>query len=64
MKKTFDAVKMVRDIRDKLYKKTKNRTDKEKMEFHRKQAQELYAELSYKKPRARRHLKNALKSVS
>ena len=49
MKKTFDAIKMVRDIRDNLYKKTKDMTDKEKIEFHRQQAQELYIELGRKK---------------
>lgn len=49
MKKTFDAVKMVRDIRDKLYKKTRNMTDTEKIDFHRRQAQDLYAELGRKK---------------
>ena len=49
MKKTFDAVQMVRDIRDKFYKKTKKMTDKEKIVFHRQQAQELYVELGRKK---------------
>ena len=53
MRKTFDAVKMVRDIRDKLHKKTKKMTEKEKIEFHRQQAQELYAELGRKKPHVR-----------
>lgn len=49
MKKTFDAVKMVRDIRDKLYRKTKGMTDKKKIEFHRLQAQELYLEFGINK---------------
>ena len=49
MKKTFDSVKMVRDIRDQLYKKTKKMTDKEKIEFHQNQAQRLYAQLVHKK---------------
>ena len=53
MRKTFDAVKMVRDIRDKLYRKTRKMTDKEKIEFHRRQARELYAELGCKKPHVR-----------
>ena len=45
MKKTFDAVKMVRDIRDKLYKKTRNMTDKEKIDFYRKRAAEFHDRL-------------------
>ena len=53
MKKTFDAVQMVRNIRNKFYEKTKNMTDKEKIEFHRQQAQAFYKELGYKKPLAK-----------
>ncbi len=55
MKKTFDAVRMVRDIRNKLYRKTKNMTDKEKIEFYRQQAQELYVELGRGKSLAKVH---------
>ena len=49
MKKTFDAVKMVREIRDKMYIKTKRMTFIEKMEFYRQQSQQLHAELDRKK---------------
>ena len=45
MKKTFDAVLMVRQIRDKMHNKTKRMTFEQKMEFYRQQSQELHAEL-------------------
>ncbi|MDO8675271.1 MAG: hypothetical protein Q7K71_04040 [Candidatus Omnitrophota bacterium] len=38
MKKRFDAVKMARDIRDKLQRKTKNMSRKELTEFYRQAA--------------------------
>ena len=49
MKKTFDAMKMVRDIRDAFYKKTRKMTDQEKIEYHHQQADELYKELKIRK---------------
>ena len=49
MKKTFDAVKMVRDIRDKLHNQTKRMTTKEVIEFYHQKATELHAELDRKK---------------
>jgi hypothetical protein len=49
MKKAFDSVKMVRAIRNKFYLKTKTMTNKEKLAYHKQQAQELYAELGFKK---------------
>ena len=49
MKKTFDAVKMVREIRDRMYKQTKRMTFTEKMEFYREKSQRLHAELDRKK---------------
>ncbi len=54
MKKIFDAVKEVRDIRDKLYKKTKNMTRAEKIVFYRNQAQELYTQLRIEKTTGQR----------
>ena len=49
MKKTFDAVKMVREIRDKMYKQTKWMTFSEKMEFYRQKSQKLRSELDCRK---------------
>ena len=49
MKKTFDAVKMVRETRDRLYKKTKWMTFTEKMEFYRQKSQKFHAELGIKR---------------
>ena len=45
MKKKFDAVKMVREIRDNLYKETKRMSSKERIKFYHQQAKEVYAEL-------------------
>ena len=42
-KKKFDAVKMVREIRDKLYEETKDMSDKERIEHIRKDAAEFRA---------------------
>ena len=50
MKKRFDAVKMVREIRNNLYEKTKRMTSKERIDFYRQEAKEFYAELEKKKP--------------
>ena len=48
MKKTFDAVKMVREIRDRLYNQTKRMTFKEKIEFYRQKSRKFQAELGIK----------------
>ncbi len=45
MKKKFDAVQMVRDIRDNLHKKTKRMTAKERIDFYREQAKSFYIDL-------------------
>ncbi len=50
MKKKFDAVQMVREIRDNLYKETKRMTSKERIDFYRQKSKEFYAELGVKKP--------------
>jgi len=44
MKKTFDAVKMVRDIRDKMYQKTKNMSSQELIQYYREAARRVQAE--------------------
>ena len=43
MKKKFDAVKMVREIRDKLSRKTKNMSRKELIEFYHQAAVRVHA---------------------
>ena len=48
MKKKFDAVQMVREIRDNLYKETKGMKSKERIEFYRQKAKGFYAELGIK----------------
>ena len=53
MKKKFDAVQMVREIRDDLYKKTKRMTTKERIVFYRQQAREFYLGLGVKEPLAK-----------
>ncbi len=55
MKKTFDAVKMVREIRDKMYKRTKRMTFKEKIAFYRQKSKELRTELDHKKSLSKSH---------
>jgi len=52
MKKKFDAVQMVREIRDGLYKETKGMKTKERVNFYRQKAKEFYAELGIKDPLA------------
>ncbi len=52
MKKKFDAVQMVREIRDTLYKETKGMKTKERVNFYRQKAKEFYAELGIKEPLA------------
>ncbi len=53
MKKKFDAIRMVREIRDNLYKETKRMKTKERINFYRQKAKEFYAELGI-----REHLTN------
>ncbi len=53
MKKKFDAVQMVREIRDNLYKETKRMTTKERISFYRQQAKEFYVELGVREPLAK-----------
>ncbi len=53
MKKKFDAVQMVREIRDNLYKETKRMTGKERINFYRQKAKEFYVELGLKEPVAK-----------
>ena len=55
MKKTFDAVKMVRDIRDKLYQQTKGMTRKQVIEFYHKESAKFRAELGIKNPLVKAH---------
>ena len=50
MKKKFDAVQMVREIRDTLYKETKGMKTKERINFYRQKAKEFYTELGIKEP--------------
>lgn len=44
-KKTFDAVKMVREIRDQHYQETKDMTTEERIAFYREKAQKLHRQL-------------------
>ncbi len=53
MKKKFDAVQMVREIRDSLHKETKRMTTKERVHFYRQRAKEFYVELGVKEPLAK-----------
>jgi hypothetical protein len=43
-KKTFDAVKMVREIRDEHHEKLKNKSWHERVAFYKKEAEALRAE--------------------
>lgn len=45
-KKTFDAVKMVREIRDQHYEQTKDMSQEERVAFYREKAQKLHCQLS------------------
>jgi hypothetical protein len=54
MEKKFDAVKMVRDIRDKHYEEMKGKSHKEIMECYRKKAASF---LIVKEPQAPYHIK-------
>jgi hypothetical protein len=44
-KKTFDAVEMVREIRDQHYQETKDMTTEERIAFYREKAQKLHRQL-------------------
>ena len=50
MKKKFDPVQMVREIRDDLYKQTKRMTTRERIEYYHQQAKEFYIRLGVKEP--------------
>ena len=43
-KKTFDAVKMVRDIRDKMFQKTKRMSSQELIQYYREAAKRVHAQ--------------------
>jgi hypothetical protein len=55
MKKKIDAVQMVREIRDNLYKETKRMKTKERINFYRQKAKEFYAQLGIKEPLPHTH---------
>ena len=55
MKKTFDAIKMARDIRDKLYRQTRRMSPLQVIEFYRKQSADFRAELNKNKSYAGAH---------
>ena len=44
-KKTFDAVQMVREIRNRHYEQTKDMTTEERVVFYREKAEALHASL-------------------
>lgn len=50
--KTFDAVKMMREIRNAHYEETKDMTTEERILFYRKKAEKLRRELDEQKERA------------
>ena len=50
MKKKFDAVQMVREIRDSLYKETRRMSSAQRIDFYRRKAKEFYDELGIKEP--------------
>ena len=50
MKKKFDAVKMVRKIRDKNYRLTKGMSTKQKLNFYHEGAEELHKKLALSEP--------------
>lgn len=51
-KKTFDAVKMVREIRDQHYEQTKDKTREERIAFYREKARRLHQQLEDQKENA------------
>jgi len=44
MNKTFDAIKMVRDIRDKMFKKTKHMSSQELIQYYREAAKRVHGQ--------------------
>ena len=50
--KTFDAVKMMREIRNAHYEETKDMTTEERISFYRKKVKRLRRELDEQKERA------------
>ena len=50
MKKKFDTIQMVREIRDNLHKKTKRMTTQERISFYHEQAKKFYTEFGIKEP--------------
>ena len=52
-KKTFDAVQMVREIRNAHYEQTKDMTTEERIAFYRKKAKKLHQELDEQERKAR-----------
>ena len=51
MRKKFDAVQMVRRIRDKIYQETRNMSQEEYLAYIRKGSKKLYNELGQDKVR-------------
>lgn len=51
-KKTFDAVKMTREIRNAHYEQTKDMTTEERIAFYRKKAKKLHQELNEQERKA------------
>ncbi len=49
MEKKFDAVKMVREIRENLYLKTKRMSSKELIEFYHKAADKIHSQRNHLK---------------
>ena len=54
MEKKFDAVKMVREIRDKLYEETKDMSDEERIEYFKREGERAEKKL---RDRAKRRVK-------
>jgi hypothetical protein len=48
-KKTFDSVKMVREIRDRHHQQLKDKTKEERLAFYRQEARKLHEELDEQK---------------
>ena len=44
MNKTFDAVKLVRDIRDKMFQKTKHMSSQELIQYYREAAKRVHGQ--------------------
>ncbi len=48
MKKTFDSVKWVRQVRDEMYEETKNMSREQLLAFHRERAKQAFKKLGIK----------------